>query len=129
MQINFQQLNALKSALEKLQSLSLPFRIKYQLTKLANSLDKNFEFYTNSFRTIIEKYADRDENGEIKFIDEEKQRVSIPKEKLDECNKEFSSLTEVLYDVPDVELNEEIFDELEVDMSYAEIDAISLFFK
>lgn len=129
MQINFQQLNALKSTLEKLQSLSLPFKTKYQLTKLASSLDKNFEFYSASFRTIIEKYADKDEDGEIKFIDEEKQRVSIPKEKLDDCNKEFSSLTEVLYDVPDVELNEEIFDELEVDMSYAEIDVISLFFK
>lgn len=129
MQINFQQLNALKTSLEKLQPLSLSFKTKYQLTKLATSLDKNLEFYQNSFRQIIEDYAEKDENGEIKFVDENKQQISIPQEKIKECNEKFASLSEVQYDMPDIELDENCFNDLEVDLTYAEIDAISLFFK
>lgn len=129
MKISFTQLANLKTTLDKLQNLSLPFKTKYQLAKLASSVEKNIEFYQNSFRAIINDYAEKDENGELKIIDEEKQQVSIPQDKIPDCNAAFASLSEVQYDVPDIELSEDSFNGLEVDLSYTEIDAISLFFK
>ena len=127
--ISFTQLANLKTTLDKLQNLSLPFKAKYQLAKLASSVEKNIEFYQNSFRAIINDYAEKDENGELKFIDEERQQVSIPQDKIPDCNAAFTSLSEVQYDVPDIELSEDSFNGLEVDLSYTEIDVISLFFK
>jgi hypothetical protein len=129
LKIDFIKLTNLKTCLEKLQPLSIPFKTKYQLSKLAVSLEKNLEFYSNSVREIINQYAEKDSNGEILYTDETKQNVRIIDGKISECNKAFNSLNEVEYEIIDMELDEKVFDELSVDLTYAEIEVLSLFFK
>jgi hypothetical protein len=129
MKVNFNQLNSLKTALEKLQPLSLPFKTKYWLAKLATSVEKNLEFYSTSLREIVNEFAAKDENGNFIYTDETQQQVRIIDGKMPECNAAFASLSEVEYEVTDLELSEEIFDGIDVDLNYAEIEALSLFFK
>lgn len=128
MKVNFNQLNSLKTALEKLQPLSLPFKTKYWLAKLATSVEKNLEFYSTSLREIVNEFAAKDEDGNFIYTDETQQQVRIIDGKISECNAAFDSLSEVEYEVTDLELNEEIFDGIDVDLTYAEIEALSLFF-
>lgn len=129
MKVNFNQLNSLKAALEKLQPLSLPFKTKYWLAKLATSVEKNLDFYSTSLREIVNEFAAKDENGNFIYTDETQQQVRIIDGKISECNAAFASLSEVEYEVTDLELSEEIFDGIDVDLNYAEIEALSLFFK
>ena len=129
MKVNFNQLNALKTSLEKLQPLSLPFKTKYWLAKLATSVENNLEFYSTSLRGIVDEFAEKDKNGEFVYTDETKQQVRIIEGKVADCNAAFASLSEVEYEVVDLELSEEIFDGINVDLTYSEIEALSLFFK
>lgn len=129
MKVNFQELNALKTALQKLQNTSLPFKQKYWLSKLATSVEKNVEFYSTSLRSIIDTYAKKDEEGNFVYTDETQQSVAIQDGKIADCNKAFADLDLVEYELCEAHLDEAVFMELNTDLTYAEIAVIGKFFE
>lgn len=82
----------LYNTLQTLSQKELPIRLSYKISKFLQSLSQDNEFYTEKFRTIILKYADRDENGELVFIGED---IKIKQELLSEAEKELAELNEL----------------------------------
>ena len=129
MKVTFHELKALKTALQKLQNTSLPFKQKYWLSKLATSVEKNMEFYSTSLRSIVDTYAKKDEEGNFVYTDETQQSVAIQDGKTADCNKAFADLDLVEYELCEVYLDEAVFMELDTDLTYAEIAVIGKFFE
>ncbi len=83
---------------------SLPIKTAYQLARLIRELDRESTTFDESRRKIIEKYAERDENGEFKQTDEG--NVIIMPEQINACNQEMAELldTEIEINVEPIEI-------------------------
>ena len=83
---------------------SLPIKTAYQLARLSRELDRESTTFDESRRKIIEKYAERDENGEFKQTDEG--NVIIMPEQINACNQEMAELldTEIEINVEPIEI-------------------------
>ena len=83
---------------------SLPIKTAYQLARLIRELDRESTTFDESRRKIIEKYAERDENGEFKQTEEG--NVIIMPEQINACNQEMAELldTEIEINVEPIEI-------------------------
>ena len=83
---------------------SLPIKTAYQLARLIRELDRESTTFDESRRKIIEKYAERDENGEFKQTDEG--NIIIMPEQINACNQEMAELldTEIEINVEPIEI-------------------------
>jgi len=91
---------------------ALPIKTAFRVARLIRELDKESATFDESRRIIIEKYAERDENGEMKQTEEG--NIILQQDKITECNNELNDLlnTEIeinadklnLDDMGDIEL-------------------------
>ena len=83
---------------------SLPIKTAYQLARLIRELDRESTTFDESRRKIIEKYAERDENGEFKQTDEG--NIIITPDQIHACNQEMVELldTEIEINVEPIEI-------------------------
>ena len=86
------QIENLKNTLLTISQKELPFRLAYKISKLLDQVEKDSAFYTEKFRNIVVKYAERDEKGEIVF---EGDNIKIPQNKLSAAEKELEDLNNV----------------------------------
>lgn len=68
----------------------LPIKTAFRVARLIRELDKENTTFETSRRAIIEKYADRNENGEMKQTEEG--NIIIQQENIIECNNELNDL-------------------------------------
>lgn len=54
---------------EKIQDKQLPFKLVYQLSKLNKSINSEIEFYREQLRKIIDKYCEKDSQGNPITVD------------------------------------------------------------
>ena len=71
--------------------ISLPLKGAYKLNKIRKAIEKEGEFYTEKFQEIIDKYAKKDENGNLIFSDDENQ-IMIKDDAINECNDALTNL-------------------------------------
>lgn len=69
---------------------SVPVKTAFRIARLIRELDKENVTFDESRRKIIEKYAERDENGGMKQTDEG--NVILQQDKINECNSEMLDL-------------------------------------
>lgn len=69
---------------------SVPVKTAFRIARLIRELDKENVTFDESRRKIIEKYAERDENGGMKQTDEG--NVILQQDKINECNNEMLDL-------------------------------------
>ena len=69
----------------------LPIKVAYKLMKFHSLIEKDLEFYSQNFNTIVEENALRDENGSIK-CDEETMNILIDPDKVSNAEKEINNL-------------------------------------
>lgn len=74
-----------------LDNTNLPLKGAYKINKLRKSINTEFEYYHNKFQEILDKYAQKDENGEFVFSEDE-QRIMIQNDMIDECNNALVEL-------------------------------------
>ena len=70
---------------------NLPLKGAYKLNKIKKNLEKDADFYTEKFSEILDKYAKKDENGELVFS-ESGSEIMIKDDKIDECNEALENL-------------------------------------
>lgn len=92
-------IETLKPTLLILSQKDLPFRLSYKVSKLLDKVEKDSQFYTEKFRNIIQKYAKRDENGEIIF---EGENVKIEPTSIAAAKKELADLNDI--DIEDINI-------------------------
>jgi hypothetical protein len=74
----------------ELSTKSLPVKTAFKVARLIRELDKENTIFDESRRQIIEKYAERDENGIIKQTAEG--NIQLQQDKIEECNNELVEL-------------------------------------
>ena len=86
-------LNDIINATETLQKImQQPFKgsLAFKIARLARELNKEMETFNEQRRKILEEYCIKDENGNLKQL--ENGNVQIIPEKINEFNNEFNSL-------------------------------------
>ena len=110
---------------QELISQKLAARTAFKVNKIVKAINKEYELFDETRRTIIEKYGDRDENGEIKS--DENGNLQIKKDQTDEFVHELQELltTEIELNVSPLfieEIEDATFTPAQMDIMSAVID-------
>lgn len=122
--VKMQDVLNFREAVAGFREKKLPLAGAYKLTKINNALDKDYEFYSNRFQEIIEKYAKKDADGNYEFSEDNTQ-ILIQEDKLTECNDELEALSDLDVTVDNMDLTIENFGDIEC--TPAELDNIMPF--
>ena len=76
--------------LNKIMQQSFKGSLAFKIARLARELDKEMQTFNTERQKIIQKYGEKDENGEL--IVDEKGLINFDKTNLKEINEEFNSL-------------------------------------
>lgn len=104
-------IETLKPTLLILSQKDLPFRLSYKVSKLLDKVEKDSQFYTEKLRNIIQKYAMRDENGEIIL---EGENVKIEFTSVAAAEKELADLNDIDIEDPNIFFTIDEFEGLEI---------------
>lgn len=108
------QVLGLPQVYPKIADKQLPFSIAYKFSKLAARANTELEFYQTSLKKIIDEYGERDENGELVYL--ENGDVRLKAETLNECNERINELSSVEVDI-DITFTPEELDSLELSIN------------
>ena len=91
MKITMEQLIDFRNNGNFFSGANLPLKGAYKINKIRKAVEKESEFYTEKFQEIVNEYAQKDEQGEVKFSDDGTQ-ILIQDGKIEECNKALEDL-------------------------------------
>lgn len=104
-------IETLKPTLLILSQKELSFRLSYKVSKFLDKVEKDSQFYAEKLRNIVQKYALRDENGEIVF---EGDNVKIAPSSLAAAEKELADLNDIDIEDPNIFFTLDEFEGLEI---------------
>lgn len=90
--------------------MNLPLKVAYKLNKIRKAVEKESDFYGEKFQEILDKYAKKDENGELVFNDDGSQ-IMIKDDMIEDCNKELNDLQTLEIQIENYNLTIEDFGE------------------
>jgi hypothetical protein len=97
MQIKYSQLTNIINSIKKLSSKELPIQTSIKLAKLLKQLNLENEIFANEYRKLFDKYAEKDEKGNIKF--EKNNAITLKKETIDEFKIKYNELMDYSFNV------------------------------
>ena len=103
-------------------SQKLPLPVAYKLNKINNAADKEADFYQEKFNEIVEKYAKKDEEGNIVFS-EDGEQIMIKDDLIAECNDALEELMDLEVEIDNLGLTIDAFGD-NIECTATEIDAI-----
>lgn len=77
----------------------IPTMLAYKILKFIKASDTEGAFYDGKMQEIIDKYAKRDDNGQIIYAEG---RVSVAPENIKECQKAIGELEGTDIEAPDI---------------------------
>lgn len=86
-----QQALEFRRAYNYFNSVKLPLKAAYKLTKIKNAIDTETQYYGEKFQEIIDTYAQKDENGNLKYSEDGAQ-ILIKDGMIIECNQKLEEL-------------------------------------
>lgn len=106
MKVTFENLLQMKPALEEIINIDLPFKTAYKISTIASIADRELKFYQQQIQMLLDKYAQRDENGNIKRDDTN--NYLIQADLADEFKSKFDELlcVEINGDMPKLSTDE-----------------------
>ena len=107
----YQVLNIL-SIYERIRELKVSAKVAYKFNKLCNSLKNDADFYKTELNKIIERYAERDENGSLIHL--EYGAIKIKSEDMPTAQKEINNLDTLEVDAPDIKFTIDELDGLQL---------------
>ena len=78
----------------------MSIKTAYKLNKLIKKIEEENNFYNIKFHEIIEQYAEKNDQGEYQYIDENSIRIKEGKEQ--ECYKKVSELQNLEIETPNI---------------------------
>lgn len=91
MTIKMSTIIALKEVCENLKSQKTSIKTAYRISKILNTIEKEFTFYQTKFAEIINDYAEKDENGQPILVNDG-QGVKIDPSRLMEAQTKLTEL-------------------------------------
>ena len=121
MQIKMAKVLNLNPIYQKIKAQVLPVKTAYKFSKLFSVLDEEAHFYSEELNKLIMEYAERDETGAPKMIDNGT-GVQLQKEYIELVQEKCNELWNLDVDVPDINFTFEELDKLE--LSIEEFDLL-----
>lgn len=97
----------------------LPIKVAYSLSKIYKIAKEECEFYQQKFTEIINKYSERDENGQPVLLDDGTS-ISIKKDEIDNCSEELKELQNFKIEIPDFSFKLEDFGDVQLTLEEME---------
>lgn len=91
-------------------NVDLPLKVAYKLNKMKKSIDSESSFYSEKFQKIIDKYAKKDDDGNVVFNDDRSQ-IIIQEDKIEECNDALEDLQKLEVEIDNQNLTIDDFGE------------------
>lgn len=113
MTIKMHQILEFQFFYDKIKEKEMSIKTAYKFSKLISRLDTEIKFYQKKFQSILEKYGEKDKDGNFKLT-EDKKGVVIKQENLIVCQKEVEELHNL-----DIEISE-------VDFTLDELDSLNV---
>lgn len=90
-EVTMSQVIGFESIFNTFNNKSLPLPCSYKLIMIRRSLEKDYNFYSENFNAIVNSYALKDADGNLKYSDDNEQILINPAE-IDECNRDLNDL-------------------------------------
>ena len=87
-------------------------RLAFKLARLVRELDKELKLFHEERTKLIQHYAEKDENGEIKV--DENSNAMIPDDSIMECNQKIQELLDTTIEVNADKIPMELLDMLSI---------------
>lgn len=120
------KLFAFEQVYPKLKELPLNIKTSYTLSKIHQLALLDIEFYKNSLSNIINKYGQKDEEGNLKMVEDN--FIPIIEDELERCQKEIRELEDLEIDNYD-SYKISIEDLINIELSPEDLDNLSAFLK
>ena len=89
--VTMQQALDFRKAYIYFNEIKLPLKAAYKLTKIKQAIEKETEYYGQKFQEIVDTYAQKDENGNLKY-NEDGTQIMIKDGLVMECNQKLEEL-------------------------------------
>lgn len=117
MQITMNDMVAINQILSEHKNDKMPPRTAYKFYKILSSFENDFAFFQAHYKEIIEKYAEKDESGELKI--DSSNNFTIPKENVADYAKEMGELLDTEIEVPNYTFTLDELDMLDITIQEA----------
>ncbi len=97
-QIKLQELPNIINNLNIIAEKDIPIKLSYKLSKLNKKLQEEQKYYEEQNIKIINKYGEKDDNGELK-VNQENNSIPIIMDKIQDFQKEMTELNELEFEV------------------------------
>ena len=126
MKVTMEQIVDFRNSSDFFISTQVPLVGAYKINKIRRAADKEFEFYREKFQEIVNKYAKKDEEGNVMFSDDGAQ-IMIQQDKIQECNEELDALQTLEVDIDNYGLTLENLGN-NIECTPAQLEALMPFF-
>lgn len=120
--VTMSQILSLRQNIGFFLSQKLPLPVAYKLNKINNAASKEADFYQEKFSEIVEKYAKKDEEGNLVFS-EDGEQIMIKDDLISECNEALEELMNLEVEIDNLGLTIDAFGD-NIECTATEIDAI-----
>lgn len=120
--VTMSQILSLRQNIGFFLSQKLPLPVAYKLNKINNAASKEADFYQEKFSEIVEKYAKKDEEGNLVFS-EDGEQIMIKDDLISECNEALEELMNLEVEIDNLGLTIDAFGE-NIECTATQIDAI-----
>lgn len=124
MKVKLIDLMQINQIFEKLYDKPLSVKTSYKLMKFAESIQKDIQFFKQNIADLIEKYGEKDKDGNLILVDD---NYKIEKDHIEDFNAQYREIQEVEAEIKNFKLS---LDELKgVKLTPAELFIIKDFIK
>lgn len=85
------QILGIKNFCDIIKKENMPIKTAYKFSKLLSRLNEEVRFYQERFYEILEKYGEKDQEGNFIFTDDGK-NIKINSDKLTDCQNDINEL-------------------------------------
>lgn len=78
--------------------LDIDARVSYKLMKILDITEKDNQFYFDKFKSVIEKYGERDDNGDIAVDDQG--NIKIVQDAIADTQREINDIASIEVSIP-----------------------------
>ena len=126
MQLKMHQILDFPNFYTLVKNQKISFKTSYRLAMLAAEVEKQYNFYAEQFRALLNQYGQKDIEGNL-IPTEDGQGVKLVQETMEECYTKVNELRDLDITLPDCYFSLDDFDGIE--LTPIEVNAIIPFIK
>lgn len=112
--MKIKNLALIKASCDKIKNIKMPIKTAYKLSKLQKAIEEELSFSQGEYKKIVDEYAERDETGNYKFLDEAKTNIQIKPNYIKEAEQKTIELQELEIELPKITFTLSEFENIEL---------------